>query len=505
MESSSSTHRIARNTLILYLRTGLSLIIGVWSTRIILEALGFVDNGIYNVVGGFVGFFSLVTSSQSSAISRFMTYEIGKGDKEKINLVFQNSLCIQLILAIVVLVLTETIGIWFVNNRLVFPHNRVVEVNIIYQLSIFTFILGLLSISQNALIISYERMNVFAYVSICTTISRLIISFIILYSPNYRLIIYAVLLFIIGLATRIFYAIYSKREFPFCKYKIKYEKQLLKKMFGFAGWNFIGNTAAIFRNSGTSILLNIFGGPVANTINGISSQFNNLVSIFVGDFTTAYGPQITKRYASGDYPSFIRFMYLCIKFSFLLMTLMAVPVFFGAKFILDIWLKDVPENTTIFIQLTIIFALTECISRPLITAKLANGEIKVYQIVVGGILLFTIPISYVFLKIGLPIYYTYVSIVITASIAFFVRLYMLKGVVPGWSSLDFIYKVVFPMAVIFLLSSSLPFICKNLLNIEDWRLLIISFFWAFFIIGVLGINKNERAFIKQEFKRIIRK
>lgn len=500
MAEISSNQRVAKNTMILYVRMALTLLVGVWTSRIILNALGFVDNGLYNVVGGFVAFFAIITSSQSSAISRFLTFEIGRGDKNEVNRIFQNSLSLQVIFSLIILILAETIGLWFVNTKLVFPADRVLEVNIIYQLSIATFIIGLLSVSQNALIIANEKMSIYAYVSIATCLARLAISFIIMYAPSNKLVLYAFLLFILGLGTRIFYAIYSKKSFPYCKYKFRVDKSTLKEMFGFAGWNFIGDSAVVLRTSGISVLLNMFAGPIANTINGIANQFATLVSMFVGDFTTAFNPQITKKYASQQYSELIPFLYKCCRFSFLLMALMAVPVFFNVDFILMIWLKKVPALTSIFIQITIVYCLVECISRPLITAKLATGKIKIYQIIVGGTLILTLPLAYLFLKLNLPIYYSYVAIFATSFAAFFIRLYMLRGGIPLWSSSSFLWKVALHCLIVLILCSLIPVLLRYFVNINPWLSIACSFLWSFFIIGFIGCNKQERIFIKNMLK-----
>lgn len=495
MPEVTTNQRVARNTVILYIRMLFNLLVGVWTSRIVLNALGFVDNGLYNVVGGFVGFFYIVTNSQSSAISRFINFEVGKNTQQGLDNIFQASLFMQVFISLVILILSETVGIWFVNHRLVIPEDRIVAVNIVYQFSIISFILGLLSVPQKAVIIAHENMNIFAYISIAGSIAKLIISFIIEYAHDNRLILYAALLCFVNIATFFVYYIYIKRHFSACRYKLKFNKTFAKKLYGFAGWSFIGESSAVLRTSGISILLNLFGGPIANTINGITSQFTYLVSIFVNDFTTAFNPQITKQYASGEYESLIPFLYRCSKFSFLLITLMAVPVIFNVKFILVLWLKDVPELTNIFIIIAIIFTLVECLSKPLITAKAATGNIRNYQIIVGGILILTLPIAYVFLKIGFPIYYSYVAILITSIMAFFSRMVMLKGAIPLWSSMKFIIKVVIPMIITFIIAATLPFILKFYLFIEKWPLLIGSFLWTFGIISILGCDKTERQFI----------
>lgn len=499
----SNNSKVARNTLILYVRMLITLLIGIWTSRIILNALGFIDNGLYNVVGGFVGFFAIITNAQSNAISRFITFEIGHGDTRNINAIYHTSLFIQFVLCAIILLLAETIGLWFVNYKLVVPANRLVAVNVVYQLSVGSFILGILSTAQNALIIAHEKMNVFAYVSIFSAVAKLIISFIIAYSPFDRLILYASLLFFVSLATRIFYVIYTPRTFPYCNYGLSGYKVYLKKMFGYAGWSFIGETAGVLRGSGISVILNLFAGPIANTVNGIANQVNGLVNMFVNDFTTAFNPQITKKYAAHEYESLILYIYRCSKFSFLLMTVMAVPIFFNVDFLLVLWLKKVPAETFIFTQLIIIMSLIESVSRPLITAKAATGNIRNYQLIVGGILILSLPLAYLFLKLGLPIYYSYIALIITSFGAFCARMLMLDGAIPLWQTKTFMTKVIFPMVMVLLLAAVLPWLLRSLTNISPYILFPISFIWTLLIVAFIGCDKPERAFIVQTVRNFI--
>lgn len=503
MVAQSDNSRVAKNTLILYVRMFLTLIIGIWTSRIILNALGFVDNGLYNVVGGFVGFFSIITNAQANSISRFITFEIGRGKIDNINKIYHTSLVLQLVLCGVILLLAETVGIWFVNNKLVIPENRLVAVNIVYQLSIASFIMGILSISQNALLIAHEKMNVFAYVSIFSALSKLAISYIIYYSSFDRLVIYASLLFCVSLFTRIFYAFYTHRVFPFYTYGFNGSKENFSGMFGYAGWSFIGETAGVLRSSGISVVLNLFGGPIANTVNGIANQVNSLVNMFVVDFTTAFNPQITKKYAAQEYESLIIYIYRCSKFSFLLMTIMAVPIFFNIDFLLLLWLKKVPSETFVFTQLVIIMSLIESISRPLITAKAATGNIRNYQLIVGGILLCSLPLAYFFLKIGLPIYFSYVSLIITSTGAFCARMFLLDGAIPLWKTRDYISKVFFPMIFVLLLSASIPWILAQFSCLSPYLLLLLSFSWTIFIVSLIGCNREERSFILKTLRNFL--
>lgn len=499
----TDNNRVARNTFILYIRMLITLIIGIWTSRIVLNALGFVDNGLYNVVGGFVGFFSVITSAQSNAISRFLTFEIGRGDIRNINSIYHTSLFIQVVLCVVILILAETVGLWFVNAKLIIPPERLFAVNVVYQLSIGSFLLSILSTSQNALIIAHEKMNIYAYVSIFSAVAKLIISFVIASSPVDRLILYASLLFCVSLATRLFYAIYISRAFPYCSYGFSDYKLYYKKMAGYAGWSFIGETAGVLRGSGISVLLNIFGGPVANTVNGIANQVNSLVNMFVNDFTTAFNPQITKKYATHEYESLLVYLYRCSKFSFLLMTVMAVPIFFNVDFLLVFWLKKVPSETFVFTQLIIIMSLIESLSRPLITAKAATGNIRNYQLIVGGILLLSLPLAYIFLKVGLPIYYSYVALITTSGGAFVARMLLLDGAIPLWRTNIFMKKVFFPMVFVLIISASVPWGLKNIMYLSPYILFPVSFVWTVLVVTIIGCNRAERHFIFSTLKKFI--
>lgn len=496
--SNNDNKRVVRNTFSLYIRMFITLAISLISTRIILNALGFADNGLYNVVGGFVGFLSLLTAAVSTSISRFITYEIGKGNKEKVNIIFQNAICIQLIMALIVLVVGESIGLWFINNKLNYPQNRTFDVNVIYQFSLISFILGILSIAQNALIISHEKMTVYAYVQICAAIIKLIFCYIVAYAHTNKLILYAFLIMLISLGTRTFYTIYTKKFFPFCKYRLVVSKEYFRSMFSYSIWSGWGDAAAILRNSGISIVLNIFGGPIANTINGIANQVNGLASMFVSDFTISYKPQITKRYAAGDYDSLVPFIWRCSKFSFLLETIIAIPLLLYIEPIIIIWLKNVPGNTFIFIRLIIIFSLLQTLSTPLNTARLASINIRNYKVIDAGVSLLSLPLAYIFLKIGFPLYFAYIAMLISVSGVLIVRTFMLDGFISSWSSWRFIVKVLIPLAGVFVLCMSIPMCLKYLIEesfINNILMILFSVIWTILIVFYVGCSKEERLFI----------
>lgn len=505
--SVSDNRKVAKNTLILYARMFITMAINMWTSRIVINALGFTDQGLYNVVGGVIGFSSLITASISGSITRFITYEIGKGNLENVNKAVQNGITVQWVLSAIVLIVGESLGLWFVNTHLVIPADRIIAVNWVYQFALFNVIISLISSAPNALIVAHEKMNVYAGIAIFNSISALMIALAIAYSSVDRLILYAFLHFLSAVSVRIFYYVYIKRKFPLIKMKFSFDKHIFLPIFSFAGWNGIGTWAAILRGSGTSVLLNIFGGPIANTINGIAASVNGLATMFVGDFTTAYGPQIIKRYAAGEYQSLITFLHQCSKISYSLITIMAIPVMFNIKPLLTLWLKDIPEGVGPFAILIIIFSMIESLCRPLINAKNATGNIRNYQIIVGGILLITLPLTYVFLKLGFPIYYSYVSILITSIAAFIARMVMLQGAIPCWSSWRFLTSTVFPCIIATLISIIIPAVMYLYMPkspISAIAQCVIGAIWTASCIFLIAMSKSEKEamiiFVRQKFK-----
>lgn len=507
MAEESSNRRVAKNTIVLYCRMFITMAIGMWTSRLVINALGFTDQGIYNVVSGFVGLSSLITASISVSISRFITYEIGRGDKEKVNRAIQNAITVQWVLAAIVMLVGETVGLWFLNNKLVIPEDRFFAAQVIYQLAIGSIVISLISSAPNALVFAHERFKVFAAVAIINAVITLGIGLSITYFGGDRLILYGILQFVAALGVRIFYGIYCHRSFPDLKFRFAFDKDIFYPIFSFAGWNSVGTSAAILRSSGTSILLNIFGGPIANTINGIANSLNNLVTLFVNDFTTAYSTQITKRYASGD-QGLISFIYRCSKFSYGLMIVMAIPIFFNVEPLLILWLKKIPEGTGVFARLVMVYLLIECMSQPMITAKNATGEIRNYQIVVGGILLLTIPLSYLFLKIGLPIYFSYVAIVITSTFAFIARIWMLRGDIRGWSSRNYVCNTLIPCGYSMSIAVILPAIMHIYMPegiVSTVIQCFIGFLWCSMAVYIIACDHHERIVLKNMGKEIVGK
>lgn len=499
MSHSENTKRIAKNTLMLYGRMLFSLLVSLYTSRVVLNTLGVEDYGIQNVVGGFVGMFSLLSGSLSAAISRFLTFELGKGDKERLQKVFTTSLVVQATLACIIIVLLETVGLWFLNHKMVIPADRMFAANWLFQFSILSFAIGLLSIPYNASIVSHEHMHVYAYIGIIDVVLKLAIVLLLPYLPAYmdKLVCYSVLLLMVGLSLQFTYWIYCRKHFSECRFRLNFERPLLKEMLGFAGWNFIGASSAVLRDQGGNLILNLFWGPTLNAARGIALQVCNAVSGFVGNFMTALNPQITKSYAAGEREYMLSLIFRASRFSYFLLLILSLPVLFNTNYLIGLWLGQVPEHVILFTRLTLIFTLSESLSNPLITAMLATGNIRNYQLIVGGLQMLNLPLSYFLLRNGVfPEIITLVAIILSL-VCLCARLVLLRKMI-YLPSLQFIRQVVFNVGLVTLISSLPPYLyCKIetetfLYFVSSCALCVLS---AMATIYWVGCTKNERTFI----------
>ena len=496
-DSSANNKRIAKNTLLLYFRMLFMMAVSLYTSRVVLNALGVEDFGIYNVVGGVVAMFSMLSGSLSSAITRFITYELGAGNHENLKKIFSSAVTIQVGLAILIILLAEVVGVWFLNVKMNIPDVRMVAANWVFQFSILTFAINLISVPYNASIIAHERMSAFAYISILEAIGKLAIAYLIMISPMDRLIFYAILMCVVALIVRFAYGIYCKRHFEECTYRFIFDKNLLKRMFGFAGWNFIGATSAVLRDQGGNVVINLFCGPAANAARGIAFQVNNAISGFVTNFMTALNPQITKSYAAGDHNYMMTLIFQGARLSFYMLLLLSLPVLVNTHYILGLWLKIVPDHAVLFVQLVLVFAMSESISNPLITAMLATGKIRNYQLVVGGLQMMNLPVSYVLLRMGL-----FPEVVIVVAIAISqcclaARLVMLRGMI-GLSVREYVKKVYINVLIVTVIAAILPFLLSMKLE-ESFLNFLLSCFVAFICTGMaicyVGCDKTERKFV----------
>lgn len=350
MTTTENNKRIARNTLLLYFRMLFLMIISLYTSRIVLNALGVEDFGIYNVAGGVVAMFSILSGSLSAAISRFITYELGKNNILKLKVIFSSAITIQIGLGIVIVFFAETIGIWFLNTQMNIPIERMVAANWVLQFSIITFIINLISVPYNAVIIAHEKMSAFAYISIFEAIGKLLIAYLITISPIDKLIFYAILMCVVAIAIRLLYGYYCKRHFDECRFHFIWNKQIFQQIFSFAGWNFIGASSAVLRDHGGNIIINLFCGPTVNAARGIAFQVNNAIQGFVSNFMTALNPQITKSYAVKNYTYMMTLIFQGARLSFYMLLLLSLPIIINTHYLLTLWLNTVPEHTVLFVR-----------------------------------------------------------------------------------------------------------------------------------------------------------
>lgn len=498
--TSENNKRIAKNTLLLYFRMLLMMVVSLYTSRVVLNALGVEDFGIYNVVGGVVAMFSILSGSLSAAISRFITYELGKGNSERLNKIFSTSITIQLLLSLIIIILAESIGVWFLNAKMTIPVDRMMAANWVLQFSIVTFVLNLISVPYNAAIIAHERMSAFAYISILEAVGKLAIAFLILVSPIDKLIFYAILMCVVAIIVRLAYAYYCKRHFEECTYHFHWDGEILKSMFGFAGWNFIGAASAVMREQGGNIVINLFCGPAVNAARGVAFQVNSAISSFVQNFMIALNPQITKSYASGNRGYMMKLIYQGARLSFYMLLFLSLPVLANTHYILTLWLKTVPEHTVRFVQLVLIFAMSESISHPLVTAMLATGKIRNYQIVVGGLQLLNLPISYVLLRIGYIPETVLIVAIIISQCCLAARLYMLRGMI-GLSVREYLKCVYVNVLLVTLISGIIPFFTVRYLSENFGNFVLISFICLVCTLASIcfvGCNSEEREFVKSK-------
>lgn len=499
--------RIAKNTLLLYFRMIFMTIVSLYTSRVVLNALGMEDFGIYNVVGGVVAMFTVISGSLSSAISRFITYELGKGNQKKVNTIFSSAVTIQLALALFITLLAESFGIWFLNAKMNIPDERMIAANWVFQFSILTFAINLISIPYNAAIIAHEKMSAFAYISILEVIGKLLIAYLITVSPIDKLIFYSLLMCVVALIVRLVYGTYCKRHFKECTYHFIFDKELLKCMFGFAGWNFIGVTSAVLRDQGGNVVINLFCGPAANAARGIAFQVNNAISGFVTNFMTALNPQITKSYAVGERYYMMTLLYQGARISFYMLLLLSLPVLVNTHYILKLWLKTVPDHTVLFVQLVLIFAMSESISNPLITAMLATGKIRNYQLVVGGLQLMNLPVSYIFLRMGMFPEVVIVVAIVISQCCLAARLVMLRGMI-GLSIRRYLRKVYINVLTVAVISSVIPFLITSRMEESLLNFILLSLVTVVctgITIYYVGCNKAERQFVMAKVLKVIDK
>lgn len=499
--------KVLKNTLFLYARMIIVMGANLYTARVVLDSLGVDDYGIYNVVGGIVLMFSILSSSITAAITRFITYEIGVQNKTNIQKIFSTSINIQIFLGIIVIVLAELLGLWFLNNKMVIDAKRVFAANLVFQFSILTFFINLISIPYNSIIIAYEKFSIFSYIAIFEALGKFLVAFLLVFVSFDRLIAYACLQCVLAIVVRFIYTIYCKYHFPETAYSFSFDKHLLLKMLKFSGWNFIGASSAILRDEGGNMLLNVYCGPSVNAARGIAFQVSNAIYSFTNNFVMAVNPQIIKSYASKDYEYMLRLVYRSARMSFYLLWLIGFPLLLNLDYVLSIWLVEVPLYTANFIYIILLASFFDAMSAPLITAMLATGNIRNYQLIVGGLQMLNFPLSLVFLANGFLPVAVFVVYAVLAVCCFIARLIILRYMI-NLSILYFLRYVVFRCSLVSMISVLPALFFLKIEVVSFLSLFFVSFFvflWSVVIIYVFGIEHKERIEINLKVISFVRR
>lgn len=505
-QTSDNNKRIAKNTLLLYVRMLFMMVIGLYTSRVILDKLGEVDFGIYNVVGGFVTMFAVISGAMASATQRFLSFEIGRGKDGNVKGIFSTMLYIHLFLALIVLVLGEIVGVWFLNNHMSFPADRYDAANWVFQLSLLVFILNVINVPYNGALIAYEKMSAFAYFSIFDAIFKLAICYVITLTPFDKLVVYAVLMAVIQIALLVMYFIYCRFKFKDCRITGKFNREYGKKVGSFVSWNLIGSLAGVAKEQGVNVVLNIFFGPAVNAARGIAYQVLGKLNGFVSNFQMAMNPQIIKNYASGELVSLYKLVFRGAKFSYLLLLTLSLPIVVEASLVLSLWLKEVPQFTVIFLQITIFTALINTLSNPLIITMHATGKVRDYQVVVGCLSLLTLPLVYIALKLGAAPYMAMVIAFLVELVCHFARLYMLVRSI-DFPMVAFLRSVTFRMVLITMISLVLPALAHQTIAITSWRFIVVCILSLMSTIGFgyyLGFNKADRNILRTKVATVVK-
>lgn len=475
------------------------LIMGVslYTSRIVLKVLGISDFGIYSLVAGIVSMFGFFNAAMSSATQRYLSFDIGKGDITQLKRTFSAVTTIHIGISVLVLIIAETIGLWYINTKMVFPPERLFAVNAVYQFTILSFIVNIIHVPYNALIIARERMSIYAYVSIFDAILKLAAVFLLSYMGYDKLITYAFLTFCITLTMQLVYRIYCKKYFIESRYKFVYDKKYFKELIGYSGWNLFGNIAAVAKGQGANMILNLFYGTVINAAYGIAMQVQGAVNLFVSNFQVAVNPQIIQQYSQGNFEQSRKLIVYSSKLSFFLMLIIISPILANIDYILETWLEEVPQYTNIFVALCLVNILIDSLSGPLMTGIQATGRIKWYQIITGSLIFCNLPISYLALKYVkdiTPDIIFEISILISI-ISFIIRLYFIKKAL-SFSIKQFIKGTICKIILVSILSFIYIYIISEYSEVNT----LVEFFYhaIIYILGILliifsvGINKNER-------------
>ena len=399
-DSSQNNKRIAKNTIYLYIRMGIIMLVQLYTSRIVLNTLGVDDYGIYNVVGSVVVMFSFISGPLGTATQRFFNYELGRKNDGKLNLVFNLSLYCYLILAIMMFLIIEVGGVWYIENKMNLPESRLNAAMFAFQMSLISFIFQLIKTPFESLIVAHERMSFYAYTSILDVFLKLGNAYSLMWFGIDKLKLYSVNQLIISMIIVLTILLYCRKQFVNVRITKVWDKKVFTSLLSFSGWSLFGSVASMSANQGLNLLLNYFYGVAVNAAVGIANQVSAAVNQFVSNFQIAYRPQIVKYYAGDDYVSLRKLIINTSKYSYLLLFLLSCPIIFNIHFILKVWLGSVPQYAGEFVILNIIYMLLETLSAPMWMTVQATGKIRNYQLIISSIILLNIFLSFIFLSWG---------------------------------------------------------------------------------------------------------
>jgi len=497
--------RIAKNTVYMYLRMLLIMVVSLFTSRVVLQTLGEADFGTYNIVGGVVVLFTFINSAMATGTQRHLSYELGKSGGD-VKTIFSACLRIHIYLALIILVLAETVGLWFLNAKMNFPEGRMAVVNWIYQFSIISCIIGIIRVPYNAAIIAFERMSFYAYSSIAEVVAKLVIVYLLVIIPFDKLIVYALLILGVTILMQGWYMLYCRR-LPGIRYVIVRDKGLYKKLLSFSGWAMFGSIANMGYQQGVNIIINLFYGVTLNAAVGIANQINGAVNQFATGFQQALNPQLVQSEAANNRERQMDLIFKSSKFSFLIMSCIAFPLILNLKEILELWLGNYPEHTSTICEIIILGALLETLSGPLWVSIFATGKIKVYQIIISSILLLNLPLSYIGGKFGMAPEGMYLIRLGLFVVALITRLVFLNQYI-GLDIMRFVRKVIFPTSIISIMLVIVYMIVYHYhFEAVGFLQLVYQTLLALVLVGILaftiGLTSNEKRAIINKTKSVI--
>lgn len=500
--------RIAKNTIMLYIRMFITMAIGLYTSRIILQVLGVSDYGIYNLVGGFVAMLAYLNSAFVSATQRFISFSLGKNDIHDLISIFNTSKVVHYTLAIILVIIAESFGLWFIEHKLNIEYDRLYAANWVFQCSLISMAVNIISVPYNSCIIAHEHMQVYAYVSIFESILKLIIVYLIKISPFDTLISYATLTVIVAIIIRLCYTIYCRKKFIECNYSSKFNWKKFKEILSYSSWVLIGNIGFTFKDQIANIILNGFYGTTVNAAKGIANQVSAMINTFSRNFFSAISPQITIQYAAGNIDDSKMLVYQGAKYSFYMLGIVALPVILNMEYILSLWLGEVPEYTCIFLTISLLSALVGSFATSLVTAIQATGNMKIFQIGISIIMLLELPFLFLFLFYDYPLIYALFPSIITNAIGVCFRIIVLKKIIPQYDLKFFFINIVLKSSCLFSIAVIISFMFCWELERNFINLLFSSLFSILVLIILiysLGITKKERFMLNSLISKKINK